>query len=97
MPAPSIFTIEVTRIAAIDPMHHFQKVPFRCLQEQVIMVIHQNIAVNQNSITVVIVLEDIEEFHPVPILQENVLLFVSSAGDVIQRGRIFYPNRPTHG
>jgi hypothetical protein len=61
MTAPSIFAVKVTCIAAIDPVHHFQKVPPWRLQDQVIMVIHQDIAVDQDSIPVVIVLDDLEE------------------------------------
>jgi hypothetical protein len=47
------------------------------------MVIHQDIAVDQNSITVMVILKDLEEFYPVPIFEEDVLSFVSSAGGVI--------------
>jgi len=61
------------------------------------VVIHQNIAMDQNFITVVIVLKDMEKSNTVPILHENVLPFVSSVGNVIQYDRIFYPNRPTQG
>jgi len=35
-------------------------------------------------ITVVIILKDLEKFYSVPILQEDFLPFVSSAGNVIQ-------------
>ena len=35
-------------------------------------------------ITVVIILKDLETFYSVPILQEDFLPFVSSAGDVMQ-------------
>jgi len=61
------------------------------------MVIHQDIAVDQNSITVMVILKDLEEFYPVPIFQEDVFSFVSSTGDVIQSGRIFYPDWSSHG
>jgi hypothetical protein len=47
------------------------------------MVIHQHITVDQNSITVMIIHKDLEEFYPVPIFEEDLLSFVSSAGDVI--------------
>jgi len=48
-----------------------------------IMIINQNIAVDQNSVTIMLIFKDLEEFHTVPIVQEDVLSFVSSAGNVV--------------
>ncbi len=48
-----------------------------------IKVIHQNLTVDQNSIAVMVILMDLKEFHPVPIVQEDCLSFVSSADDMV--------------
>jgi len=47
------------------------------------MFIHQNIAVDQNYVKIIVILMDLKEFYRVLILQEDVLSFVSTAGDMI--------------
>ena len=91
MPHAAIPTIEVSRITAVDPMHHLQQVPLGSLKCEMIVIAHENKTVNHQLEAVVVIFQESKESFPVRILQEDILLLVSSAGHVVQCARILYP------
>jgi hypothetical protein len=61
-----------------------------------IVIVHQNIGVDQNSITIMIISQDTQEFSPIPLIKKYLPSFVPSTRNVVQRSQIFYSYRPSH-
>jgi hypothetical protein len=64
-------------------MHHFQKVPLGGFEDEMIVIIHENITMNEDPVTVMVILKYSLEPFPIPIIKEDFLPLISSAGDVI--------------
>jgi len=62
----------------------------------VIVVVHEDIAVDEDSIPVMIIFEYLKKFGPVSVIEEYLLLFVPSACYVIQSSGVSYPEWTSH-
>src|SRR3990167_10093695 len=96
MPCPFIGAVKISGVSAIDPMHYFQQIPFRCFKDNVIVVVHEYIAVDQYSVTFMVIFDDFEKVNPVLIRNKYRLSFIPSAGNMIHSAWIFYPEWSPH-
>ena len=91
MSYPAILTVEVSRVATVDPVHDLQQVSLGGLKREMIVIAHEYKTVNDQVKAVAVILQDAKESFPVRILDKDVLLLIPSAGYVVQRTRILYP------
>src|SRR3990170_7440792 len=96
MPYPFIGAVKISGVYAIDSMHYFQQIPFRCFKDKVIVVAHEYIAVDQYSVTFMVIFDDFEKVNPVLIRNKYRLSFIPSAGNMIHSAWIFYPEWSPH-
>ncbi len=90
-------TVEVSRVTAVYPVHHLEQVALRCLQYDVIVIVHEHIAVYEYSISLTVLAKYVEESHPVGVIKNYLLSLVPPACDVIQRPGILNSQRSAHG
>ena len=77
-------------------MHYFQKISLRGFDDEMIVIIHENITVDENSVATVIIIKDCQELFSIPIIKEDFLPLIASTGDVIKSPIVFYSKRPSH-
>jgi hypothetical protein len=96
MPYPAMPLIESLRIDTIQLTHAYRKISVGCINEQMLMIVHQAIGVAEPIIPKGNIGECIQEHLSVLIISENCLSFVSSARDVINSTWKFYAQRTSH-
>jgi len=62
----------------------------------VIVVAHEAVGMAEPGISVIDMLQGAQEILAVLVVSKNSFLFISSAGDMIDRSRIFYAQRTSH-
>jgi hypothetical protein len=62
----------------------------------VIVVVHEDVAVDEDSIPIMIIFKYLKKFGPVSLIEEYLLLLVPSACYVIESSGIFYPEWTPH-
>ena len=75
--------IESLRIHTVQLAHAYRKVPIECINEQMVMILHQTVCVAEPIVSKGYILKGIQKHLSVQIISENCLSFVSSARDVI--------------
>jgi hypothetical protein len=75
--------VEVPRIADIKVSHEFTEVPQGSFEQKMEMIAHEDIAVELYSVYTQGLGKVLKEAFPVPIVPEDVFLFVSPTGHVI--------------
>ena len=58
-----------------------------------VVVLHQYIAMDEELASIMIAGQNRQELLPVPVLQEDVLLLVAPASDMVEGSRVFYGQR----
>ena len=89
MACPLPLDVEIRRVGPIDMPHDLRQVARRCFQQQMIMVAHQAPGMNDRSIPHHGRFHIGEKLLPIPLALENILLFIASRRDMVQRARIF--------
>jgi hypothetical protein len=89
-------SIEIVRVSPIYPMHDLQEIPLGGFQDEMIMVVHQDIGMNQDTIAIMVILHEAKELYPVPCIKKDSSPLIPTAGNMIQGSRIFNPNSSSH-
>jgi hypothetical protein len=97
VPYPAMPLIESLRIDTVQLPHAYRKIPVGCINEQMVMIVHQAIGVAEPIVPKGNIRKGIQENLSVLIVSENCLSFVSSACDVIDSTWKFYTQRTCHG
>jgi hypothetical protein len=87
----------VAGIGDVEVTHEFAKVALGCLDEQMEVVIHENVAVKLDTIYGKRLKEDLEEAFPVVVVSEDFAPFIATARNVIHRAVILNPQGSGHG
>jgi len=61
-----------------------------------IMVVHQDIGMNQDTIAIMVILLETKKLYPVLCIKKDFSPLISTAGNMIQGSRIFNPNSSSH-
>ena len=88
--------VEKLRIHAVQLPHPDREVAVRRFNKEVIVVVHQTVGVADPIVSLVDVLEGVQEVDPVLVALENGLLFITPGGDVINSAGILYVQRAGH-
>jgi len=96
MPHPHMPSIEKVRVSPIYPMHDLQEIPLGGFQDEMIMVVHQDIGMNQDTIAIMVILHEAKELYPVLCIKKDFSPLIPTAGNMIQSPRIFNPKRSSH-
>ena len=96
MAAPCPFDIKIGGISAVDMVHDLGKIAGRRIQQQVIMVVHQTIGVDDRMVSFGGGLKIFQKPFPVTLALENGLAFVAAGGDVIKCARKGDSQRTRH-
>ena len=51
----SIVAVEVSRVTAVYPMHEFDEIALGGLHYQVVVIVHEHVTVDENTVAVMIV------------------------------------------
>jgi hypothetical protein len=96
MARAAVQPIEELGIDAVQLPHTECKVAVRRLDEKVIVVVHETVGVADPVITLVDVLEGVQEVDPVLVALEDGLSLVTPRGDMIHRASILNPQGTGH-
>jgi hypothetical protein len=77
-------------------MHDLQEIPLGCFQDEMIMVVHQDIGMNQDTKAIMVILHEAKELYPVLCIKKDFSPLIPTAGNMIQSSRIFNPNSSSH-
>ena len=83
----------------IDPVqlpHSQGEVAVRCLDQKVIVVVHHAVGVANPIVSLINVLERVQEVDAVLVVFEDGLLFIAARGDVIDGTCVFYAEGAGH-
>ena len=94
---PIMPSIVITGISDIELAHEFGKVPKRCFDQEVKMVVHKDIRVEFNSIDIQRLSEYLEKARSISVILEDYLPFVSATSDMVDCIRVLDSKRPSHG
>jgi hypothetical protein len=97
VPYPAMPLIESLCIDTVQLPHAYRKISVGCINEQMVMIVHQAIGVAEPMVPKGNIPKGIQEHLSVLIVSENCLCFVSSARDVIDSTWKFYTQRTCHG
>jgi hypothetical protein len=97
VPYPAMPLIESLRIDTVQLPHAYRKISVGCINEQMVMIVHQAIGVAEPIVPKGNIRKGIQEHFSVLIVSENCLSFVSSARDVIDSTWKLYTQRTCHG
>lgn len=96
MTAALSFDIVIGGICTVDMVHDLRQIPARSLQQEMIMIVHQAVSVNEGAIALVCRLQVREKLNPVQIAFEYCLSLIPSCGDVVKCTGIANTERPGH-
>ena len=88
--------IEPLRIGALEPAHTIYEIRFRCLQEKMVMIAHQDKGVNQPAVSFGNLLKGVEESLMILFILINFFLTISTAHHVIRRTLKFNARFSSH-
>jgi hypothetical protein len=97
VPYPAMPLIESLRIDTVQLPHAYRKISVGCINEQMVMIVHQTVGVAEPIIPKGNIRKGIQEHLSVLIVSENWLSLVSSARDVVDSTWKFYTQRTCHG
>jgi hypothetical protein len=97
MPYPAMSLIESLRIDTVQLPHAFRKISIGCINEQMVMIVHQAVSVAEPIVSKGNIRKGIQEKRSILIVSENCLSFVSSTRNVIDSTWKFYTQRTCHG
>jgi len=55
------------------------------------MIVHEHVTVDENTIAVMIVFQDMEKLPPLGVPQKDIPPFIASAGHMVHCAGVFYP------
>jgi hypothetical protein len=93
---PTMPLIESLRVDTVQLAHAYRKIPIRCINEQMVMILHQAVGVAEPIVPKANIRKGIQEDLSILIVSKNCLSFVSSARDVIDSTRELYTQRTCH-
>lgn len=94
MAAPFPFDIDVRGVGAIQIVHYLAEISFRCLDQQMIVVGHEDIAVQDKAEFCLPVTKVFLEFPVVGLAEKNFAPLVAAGGYMIKCAFIFDAERP---
>src|SRR4030065_698585 len=97
VPYPAMPLIESLRIDTVQLPHAYRKISVGCINEQMVMIVHQAVGMAEPIVPKGNILKRIQEHLSVLIVSENCLSFVSSARNVIDSTWKLYTQRSCHG
>jgi hypothetical protein len=97
MPHPTMPLIESLGIDTVQLPHAYRKISIGCINEQMVMILHQAVGMAEPIVPKGNILKRIQENLSVLIVSEYCLSFVSSARDVIDSTWKLYTQRTCHG
>ena len=96
VPATLVPVVETVGIGAQKPAHPGRQIALRRLDDQMKVVFHQTIGVNQEAGLSARLGQRLEKIVAIPLIQKDRLALVSPAHDVINRPRIFDAHLARH-
>src|SRR3990172_12124935 len=93
----AVLPIEVAGIGEIQKLHDLRQRRFRCLDEQVEVIGHQDVGVEDKTALLLIMPESAEILASVLIVKENVLLLIAPGYHMVERSGKLYARRSCHG
>jgi len=96
MAIPAMMFIEKLRIHAVKLPHTEGKVAFRRLDKEMVMVGHETIGVADPIISLIDMLNSVEEDIPIIVILEDRLLLIPSGGHMVDGAGVFYAERAGH-
>jgi hypothetical protein len=84
-------------IDTVQLPHAYRKISIWCINEQMVMILHQAVGMAEPIVPMGNILKRIQEHLSVLIVSESCLSFVPSASDVIDSTWKFYTQRTCHG
>lgn len=87
MPDPMMTRVEPHRIALIQPLHPTRETDLGCLDQQVIVVRHQNPRVKDPAPKRYYLFENLQESPPIPVIAIDDTPLIAARGDVVDRSR----------
>ena len=91
-----MLSIKVARITPIQTVHYLEKISFGCLEDEVIMIVHQNIGMDQNPVAIMIIGQNAQEVCTILLIQKYLPPLVPPTRNVVQRPIEFYSYRSSH-
>lgn len=83
--------VKVASVGNIEVAHEFGEVSEGCLDEQMKVVGHEDVAVKLDGVNMEGLDKNLQKALPVGIFFENIFLFVSPAADVVNSTRVLNP------
>ena len=96
MTGPAVPFVEELGIHSVQLPHTEGEVAVRSFDKEMIMVGHEAVGVADPVISLVDVLEGVQEVDAVLVVFENGLLFIAARGDVIDSTGVFYAEGTGH-
>lgn len=96
MTCPLMTFIKQLGIDAVQLSHTQGEVTVRCLDQEVIVVVHHAVGMTNPIVTFINMLECVQEVYAVLVVFENGLLFIAAGGDVIDGTSVFYAEGASH-
>jgi hypothetical protein len=96
MPNPFMSSIVITGIGDVELAHKFGKVPKRCFDQEVEMVVHKDVSVELDGIDIQRLSEYQEKTRSIGVILEDCLPFVSATSDVVNCFGVLDSKRPSH-
>jgi hypothetical protein len=89
MSGPFPFDVEVGRVRAVDVLHYLGKVALRRFQQQMIMVAHQAVCMNNCAVSLRGGFQVREEFFTILPTFEYILLFIPPRSYMVKCAGVF--------
>lgn len=96
MANPPMATIERLRVDAVQLAHGFRQIAFRRFHHQVEVVIHQAVGMQEETKPGDHARQHSQKVLPVLVIEKDVLLDITTGGNVIQRPREFDAKWSSH-
>src|SRR5437879_10044809 len=94
--APTVPPIEPDTVADAKPLHGPAEIGFGCFEQQMIVIVHQDIAVDPEAETLRQLAQQLQEMKPVAVVAVNGLLLIASGRNMITTAGPLKTQRACH-
>src|SRR5208337_1797722 len=96
MPCPSSLSVDVRGVRTIDIVHNVMQVTLRCLNDEMVVVGHKDVAVQEVAILILRLFEVVLHLFIVCLGKEDLPPLITTSGDVVAGPFVLYSYRSRH-
>jgi hypothetical protein len=97
MSDPVMPTVEPRGVTQIEPLHRPTEMNFDQLDQQIIVIVHQHVAVDTDAKTINQSGKQFQKVASIAIIPKDGPPFIAAPGDMVKAANIFNPQGSSHG